>query len=126
MKKKDKIVVGISLGDINGVGIEVVLKTFEDKRMLEFCRPILFGSSKIISLHKKILNIETNVHEINSIQQIKESEINLLNSWKEDVKVTVINFGDLCFNKFSTLSKVSLSNSSTASTPGLITIILSC
>ena len=59
--------------------------------MLEFCTPILFGSSKIISLHKKILNIETNVHEINSIQQIKESEINLLNSWKEDVKVDIGN-----------------------------------
>ena len=47
MNKKDKIVVGISIGDINGVGIEVILKTFEDKRMLEFCTPLLFGSSKV-------------------------------------------------------------------------------
>ena len=62
MDKKDKIVVGISLGDVNGVGIEVVLKTFEDQRMLEFCTPVLFGSSKIISTHKKILNIETSIH----------------------------------------------------------------
>ena len=45
MNKKDKIVVGISLGDVNGVGIEVILKTFEDKRMLEFCTPVLFGSN---------------------------------------------------------------------------------
>ena len=44
MNKKDKIVVGISLGDVNGVGIEVILKTFEDKRMLEFCTPVLFLS----------------------------------------------------------------------------------
>ena len=57
MNKKGKIVVGISLGDINGVGIEVILKTFEDKRMLDFCTPLLFGSSKVISAHKKILNI---------------------------------------------------------------------
>ena len=49
MNKKGKIVVGISIGDVNGVGIEVVLKTFEDKRMLDFCTPVLFGSSKIIS-----------------------------------------------------------------------------
>ena len=91
MKKKDKIVVGISLGDINGVGIEVVLKTFEDKRMLEFCTPVLFGSSKILSIHKKILNIETNVHEINSIQQIKDGEINLLRIWEEDVKLEIGN-----------------------------------
>ena len=85
MNKKGKIVVGISIGDVNGVGIEVVLKTFEDKRMLDFCTPILFGSSKIIAAHKKILNIKTNIHEINSIQQIKDGEVNLLTIWKEDV-----------------------------------------
>jgi len=72
MNKKGKIVVGISIGDINGVGIEVILKTFEDKRMLEFCTPLLFGSSKVISIHKKILNIETNIHDIKSIEQIKK------------------------------------------------------
>jgi 4-hydroxythreonine-4-phosphate dehydrogenase len=66
MNKKDKIVVGISIGDINGVGIEVILKTFEDKRMLDFCTPLLFGSSKVIAAHKKTLNIETHIHEIKS------------------------------------------------------------
>jgi len=89
MNKKGKIVVGISIGDVNGVGIEVVLKTFEDKRMLDFCTPVLFGSSKIISSHKKILNIETNIHEIKSIQQIKDGEVNLLTIWKEDVMLEI-------------------------------------
>ena len=89
MNKKGKIVVGISIGDVNGVGIEVILKTFEDKRMLDFCTPVLFGSSKIISSHKKILNIETNIHKINSIQQIKDGEINLLTIWKEDVMLEI-------------------------------------
>ena len=91
MNKKDKIVVGISIGDINGVGIEVILKTFEDKRMLEFCTPLLFGSSKVISTHKKILNIETNIHDIKSIDQIKEGQINLLNIWNEDVTLEIGN-----------------------------------
>ena len=91
MNKKDKIVVGISVGDINGVGIEVILKTFEDKRMLEFCTPLLFGSSKVISTHKKILNIETNIHDIKSIDQIKEGQINLLNIWNEDVTLEIGN-----------------------------------
>ena len=91
MNKKGKIVVGISIGDVNGVGIEVVLKTFEDKRMLEFCTPLLFGSSKVISTHKKILNIETNIHEINSIQQIKDGEVNLLTIWNEDVTLEIGN-----------------------------------
>ena len=49
MNEKNKIVVGISLGDINGIGIEVILKTFADLRMLEFFTPILFGSSKAVS-----------------------------------------------------------------------------
>ena len=89
MNKKGKIVVGISIGDVNGVGIEVILKTFEDKRMLDFCTPVLFGSSKIISSHKKILNIETNINKINSIQQIKDGEINLLTIWKEDVMLEI-------------------------------------
>ena len=91
MNKKGKIVVGISIGDVNGVGIEVVLKTFEDKRMLDFCTPVLFGSSKIISSHKKILNIETNIHDIKSIDQIKEGQINLLTIWNEDVTLELGN-----------------------------------
>ena len=44
MKKHEKIRVGISVGDVNGIGIEVILKTFEDARMMEFCTPIVFGS----------------------------------------------------------------------------------
>jgi 4-hydroxythreonine-4-phosphate dehydrogenase len=89
MNKKDKIVVGISLGDINGVGIEVVLKTFEDSRMLEFCTPVLFGSSKILSIHKKILNIQTSIHEIHAIDKITHGKINVLTCWEEDVEVDI-------------------------------------
>ena len=91
MNKKGKIVVGISLGDLNGVGIEVILKTFEDKRMLDFCTPLLFGSSKVIAAHKKILNIETHIHEIKSIEQIRGGQINLLTVWNEEVKLEIGN-----------------------------------
>lgn len=87
MDKLDKIVVGISIGDINGIGIEVILKTFLDKRMLEFCTPVLFGSTKVISHHKKILKIEVPVHGISAINQINHNKINVLNIWKEDVSV---------------------------------------
>lgn len=87
MDKTDKIIVGISIGDLNGIGIEVILKTFEDKRMLDFCTPVLFGATKVISYHKKALGIETPVHGITSISQISHSKINILNIWKEDVKI---------------------------------------
>ena len=87
MDKSDKIIVGISIGDLNGIGIEVILKTFEDKRMLEFCTPVLFGATKVISYHKKALNIETPVHGISDINQINHSKINILNIWKEEVSI---------------------------------------
>ncbi|MFQ3180618.1 MAG: 4-hydroxythreonine-4-phosphate dehydrogenase [Polaribacter sp.] len=87
MDKSDKIIVGISIGDLNGIGIEVILKTFEDKRMLDFCTPVLFGSTKVISYHKKALEIETAVHGITAINQINHSKINILNIWKEEVEI---------------------------------------
>lgn len=87
MDKSDKIIVGISIGDLNGIGIEVILKTFQDKRMLDFCTPVLFGATKTISYHKKALGIETPVHGITSINQVNHSKINVLNIWKEDVKI---------------------------------------
>jgi 4-hydroxythreonine-4-phosphate dehydrogenase len=85
MEKSEKIVVGISIGDLNGIGIEVILKTFQDKRMLEFCTPVLFGSTKAISYHKKQLNSEVPIHGIQSIKQIAHNKINLLNVWKEEL-----------------------------------------
>ena len=53
-----KVRVGISIGDINGIGMEVIIKTFIDKRMQELCTPIIFGSSKVASFHRKVMGIE--------------------------------------------------------------------
>lgn len=87
MDNTNKIIVGISVGDINGIGIEIILKTFEDKRMLDFCTPVLFASTKLISYHKKNLKLNNNIHGINSIDKITHGKINLVNSWKEEVKI---------------------------------------
>jgi len=87
MDKSDKIIVGISIGDLNGIGIEVILKTFQDKRMLEFCTPVIFGSTKVVSYHKKALEIETPIHGITDINQINHNKINILNIWKEEVAI---------------------------------------
>lgn len=87
MDKNEKIIVGISIGDLNGIGIEVILKTFDDKRMLDFCTPVLFGATKVISYHKKALDLEIPIHGINEINQVTDNKINLLNIWKEDVAI---------------------------------------
>ncbi|MDP5093334.1 MAG: 4-hydroxythreonine-4-phosphate dehydrogenase PdxA [Polaribacter sp.] len=87
MDKSDKIIVGISIGDLNGIGIEVILKTFDDKRMLDFCTPVIFGATKVISYHKKALNNEIQVHGITDITQANPTKINVLNIWKEEVEI---------------------------------------
>lgn len=87
MSKNENIKVGISVGDINGVGIEIILKTFADKRMLEFCTPIIFASNKVISIHKKELDLETPIHGIAYPNQAIQGKLNLVNVWKEDVSV---------------------------------------
>lgn len=86
-ENSDKIIVGISIGDLNGIGIEVILKTFEDKRMLELCTPVIFGSTRVISYHKKALNNEIQVQGITDINQINHTKINVLNCWKEEVGI---------------------------------------
>ena len=87
MKKKDKIKVGISVGDMNGIGVEIVLKSFEDSRMLDFCTPVIFASSKAISYHKKALNLNTNIHGIDSLRKMVPQKLNLLNVWKEMIDI---------------------------------------
>jgi len=85
MKKKHKIKVGISVGDLSGIGIEIVLKAFEDSRMLDFCTPIIFASSKVVSYHKKVLEINTSINGIDSLNKVVPQKVNLLNVWKEMV-----------------------------------------
>lgn len=87
MNKSSNIIVGISVGDINGIGIEVILKSFSDKRMLDFCTPVLFGSTKTISFHKKALDLQINVHGISSLDKVVAGKINVLNIWNDDLKI---------------------------------------
>lgn len=85
---RKKIRAGISIGDINGVGMEVIFKTFMDKRMLEFCTPIIFGSSKVAHYHKKVNEIKNfSFNIIDSFKDVNDKQANLLNCWKEDVEI---------------------------------------
>lgn len=87
MKESDKIIVGISIGDVNGIGIEVILKTFEDIRVLEFCTPVIFGSTKVISYYKKNLNSNVAINGIDNLNGIIPNKFNVLNVWKENVDI---------------------------------------
>jgi 4-hydroxythreonine-4-phosphate dehydrogenase len=89
VKKDHKIRIGISLGDLNGIGIEVILKTFQDQRMLDFCTPIIFGSTKTVSYHKNTLNFKNNIQGISHISNHLQGKINLLNIWQETVAINL-------------------------------------
>lgn len=88
MSKNEKIIVGISMGDLNGIGSEVVLKTFEDQRMLDFCTPVIFASVKTMSFFNKTYELDMNLHGIDSLSGIVHKKINVFNVWKEGPTIT--------------------------------------
>ena len=86
-KRPENIIIGISIGDLNGVGSEVILKSFEDTRMLELCTPVIFANVKILSFLKKNLSLNVNLHGIDKIEQALTGKINVLNIWREGVNI---------------------------------------
>ena len=88
IKKAENIIVGISIGDLNGIGSEVVLKTFEDSRMLEFCTPVIFANVKIISAIKKTFESTAAIHGIDTLDQIVIGKINVFNVWREHLELS--------------------------------------
>ncbi|WP_340199387.1 4-hydroxythreonine-4-phosphate dehydrogenase PdxA [Ascidiimonas sp. W6] len=87
MRGHENIVLGISVGDINGIGIEIILKTFEDSRMLDFCTPVIFASTKTVSFHRKQYNITINYNGVEDISKIIQGKINIVNVWKENPQI---------------------------------------
>jgi 4-hydroxythreonine-4-phosphate dehydrogenase len=84
----DKLKVGISIGDVNGIGLEVIIKTLLDNRILEYCTPIVYGHTKVSSFHRKALNInDFSFNVINHAADANEKRSNLINCWEEDVKI---------------------------------------
>jgi len=91
MKKAHKVRVGISIGDLNGIGSEVILKTFADQRMLDFCTPVIFAYNKLLSFYKKHFKMNINFQGVDDAQKIIDGKFNVVNIWKDNLK---INFGE--------------------------------
>ena len=82
-----KIRVGITHGDINGVGYEVILKTFSDPAMLELCTPVIYGSPKVAAYHRKAMEIPTNFSIVNTAEDAQDGRVNVVNCIEEELKV---------------------------------------
>ena len=83
----NKIRIGITQGDINGVGYEVILKTFSDPTMLELCTPIIYGSPKVAAYHRKALDIQANFSIVNSATEAGYNRLSVVNCTDDEVKV---------------------------------------
>lgn len=84
-----KIKIGITIGDINGIGLEVILKTLMDKRIPNLCNTFIYGSSKIVSYHKNIVGIDFQFHPTKNADRYNEEKINVINCWNENVNITL-------------------------------------
>ncbi len=82
-------VIGISIGDLNGIGTELVIKAFSDHRLLELCTPVIFASSKLINFYRKsIPEITFNYQSSRDFNRISPKQVNLYNSWEDEVAIT--------------------------------------
>src|SRR5205085_12347285 len=80
--------IGLTCGDINGIGLEVIMKTFLDNRMHQICTPVIYASAKLISNQRKLLNLtEFNYQTIRTSNDIILRKNNVVNSWEEEVQV---------------------------------------
>ena len=84
----ENIKVGITLGDINGIGPEIIIKALKDNRILSDITPVIYGSSKVISFYKKMLQIhEFSYQNCRTGADIQNKKINIVNCWDEEVDI---------------------------------------
>ena len=89
MAPQQKPVIGFTCGDVNGIGIELLIKTLGDSRLLEICTPVIFASNKVINFYKKsIPDINFNYMSIKDSTRVNHKQINIYNCWEEEVAIT--------------------------------------
>ncbi len=82
--------IGITIGDVNGVGPEVIIKALADPRILKSFTPIIYGSYKVLSYHKNIVkDSNINFHSIHNAKQALPNKINLVNCWEDNINITL-------------------------------------
>jgi 4-hydroxythreonine-4-phosphate dehydrogenase len=85
---KKTIVAGITQGDINGIGYEIIMKALSDPALTDLCVPVVYGSPKVAAYHRKVLNITNfNFNNIRSVAEAHPRKVNLVNCLGDDVRV---------------------------------------
>ena len=104
MSLTNKPVIGISCGDLNGIGIELIIKTFSDNRVLEQCTPIIYASNKVINFYRKsIADINFNYQNTKEYGRINNKQVNIFNCWEDEVPINPGQLSDVA-GKYAVLS----------------------
>ena len=102
----NKPVIGISCGDINGIGLEIIIKTISDIRLLEICTPVLFASNKAVNFYRKALpEINFNFSSVKDASRINHKQVNLYHCWEDEIAITPGELTDVG-GKYAVLSLV--------------------
>ena len=89
MTQVTKPIIGISCGDLNGIGPEIIIKTFSDNRVLEQCTPVVFASNKVINFYRKsVPDAQFNWQNVKEFSRLNPKQLNIYNCWDEDVIIT--------------------------------------
>ena len=84
-----KPIIGFTCGDLNGIGIELIIKTLSDHRILEICTPIVFANNKCINFYRKTLSeLNFSYSSVKELQRLNPKQVNIFNCWEEDVTIT--------------------------------------
>jgi 4-hydroxythreonine-4-phosphate dehydrogenase len=81
--------IGISIGDINGIGPEIIIKTFMEQKLLSYCVPVIYGSSKVMSYHKNIVGEDFQFVPIRSAEKVIPDKVNIVNCWNEVINISL-------------------------------------
>lgn len=87
MANQKNVKVGISIGDINGIGLEVVLKSLENRGLLETITPVLFASTKVIDFYVKRSNSDLQMNSVKTVEEVIEGKVNVVEVWDEEVSI---------------------------------------
>ena len=84
----NKPVIGISCGDINGIGLEIIIKTISDTRLLEICTPVLFANNKAVNFYRKLLpEININFSSVKEMSRVNHKQVNLYTCWEDEIAI---------------------------------------
>ncbi|MEP6676185.1 MAG: 4-hydroxythreonine-4-phosphate dehydrogenase PdxA [Ferruginibacter sp.] len=103
---ENKPIIGITCGDLNGIGIELIIKTVGDNRILEICTPVIFANNKVVNFYRKGLpDINFNFMSIKDGTRVNHKQINIYNCWEEEVAITPGDLTDIA-GRYAVLSLV--------------------